>query len=413
MLSAILKLFKPAPPPPPQLHDFYGFRWQPNQPVPNVFQGYDLATAHGIYVGFRSTVLQLDTPVFGDGNTQVLLYALPAASAGLVSITNTVLQAAANPILETNPLFLQQLQGYLNYTNRCLNDIYLTAVGQQLLDALTQSAFPILIDPSVQGNKVQVGAGPSSYKSITTQMLTSLGNLNAGVVTALINQAMPGATLANKLTALAAAINALDLCSLFEPDNAYTHNFLANNMLYNGVAVDGTVLDAWLAGTDAGAFLNYLVTDATSVVGVRLVEYFRLAMIILLYAAAVAGHGTNSFVYFNVRRDTTDVHDLNATRPPAIGLAHELIHALHNANGTQPGAQISDFSTLLPELLCVGLGPFANAPISENAIRLQWNAIRHNADATNNMVVARRDIYDDPAQSNRTVLELRAASHTF
>jgi hypothetical protein len=404
------------PPPPPPLAERYGFRWQLNGAVPATFQGFNAATAApGVYVTFRPTLLDPDVQLFGNGGTQVPLFALPAApSQGLINITNQIIQQS-NPdqgLFVTTP-FLRALQGYLDYTNRCLNYIALTAIGQQLLTRLNQSHFAVFIDPGAAGNGIQVNNSNNSLCQVASQLLQNFNNLNLPLINQMIVDAIPGDTLLARLTQLATDINAMPLYSEFLQENAYPATFLQNHLAYLGGPVDGDDLRNWLMPNDGGAFVNFLQTDATLQNSVRLVYYFRLAVIIRLYAASGAGAGSGSAIYFNVRRDTADPLDLNSTRPPAIGLAHELIHAMHNAYGTQPGLQINEYSTMLAELLCVGLGPFNTAAISENAIRNQWAAIAAQTDATNNIAAPRRTIYDDPAQSHMTVDAIRLASRTY
>lgn len=414
MVDTIKSFFGSLLGPPPQLRDRYGFRWQPNQAVPAQFAGFNIATAAGgIYVGFRPAILDTDVPTFrGNGTTPV--YATPAVSAGLTTITGTILGLARpDQGLGVDNQLLGDLQGYLAYTNRCLNDLYLTAAGRALLDGLRNGAVPVFIDPAGGGgNAIQANNGNASLSAIATQMLLNPGNIDQQALSDLIVNAVPGNSLAARLTTLATQLNAMPLYSLFLQTGAYPANFLAGNLVFNGGPIDGPVLRDWIFQTDGGAFANLIAADATVVNAVHVESYFRLAMIVELRAHSAPGTGCGSAVYFNVRQDPGDPHDANTTRPPAIGLGHELVHAMHNAAGTQPGFQIQHVSTVLPELLCVGLGPFAAEPISENAIRGQWNAIRNNADQTNNIATGLRTIYEDPVVAGLTVDVLRGASRT-
>ncbi|HRH48840.1 MAG TPA: PAAR domain-containing protein [Panacibacter sp.] len=71
------------------------------------------------------------------------------------------------------------------------------------------------------------------------------------------------------------------------------------------------------------------------------------------------------------------------TRPPAIGLAHEIIHADHGANGTlytgsAPNDSKPNPGSLLPptapleELHTAGIPPNDSDPFTENKIRSEW-----------------------------------------
>lgn len=87
---------------------------------------------------------------------------------------------------------------------------------------------------------------------------------------------------------------------------------------------------------------------------------------------AEGGGGCASAVFFNP--EVTEVPGQGA-RPPFIGLAHELIHAWHNAMGTKQPSVDSE------EEFTVGLGAWARPDpnlITENRIRLDFDVpIRH------------------------------------
>ncbi|TQV82683.1 hypothetical protein FKG94_08120 [Exilibacterium tricleocarpae] len=102
------------------------------------------------------------------------------------------------------------------------------------------------------------------------------------------------------------------------------------------------------AGVAAGA-----VDDAKVVLGT------------VLRDGAVAGPGGHARVKWNASNLTAG----GVARPPYIGLGHELVHALHNTRGEQPGSENGHTTTALYEYLCVGLGVFATAPITENTLR--------------------------------------------
>jgi uncharacterized Zn-binding protein involved in type VI secretion len=79
------------------------------------------------------------------------------------------------------------------------------------------------------------------------------------------------------------------------------------------------------------------------------------------------GSGSGSTVSFNPDRGTIgDGSEPWMTRPPAVGLAHELVHAEHSAHGT------NDF-TPAGEDMAVGVAPYENQPFTENKIRDEWN----------------------------------------
>ena len=78
------------------------------------------------------------------------------------------------------------------------------------------------------------------------------------------------------------------------------------------------------------------------------------------------GSGSGTVVSFNPdRKQIGDGSEPWMTRPPAVGLAHELVHADHSANGT------NDF-TPAGEDMAVGLPPHDTQPFTENKIRDEW-----------------------------------------
>lgn len=83
-------------------------------------------------------------------------------------------------------------------------------------------------------------------------------------------------------------------------------------------------------------------------------------------ADGTPGSGSGSTVNFNPDRGTIgDGSEPWMTRPPAVGLAHELVHADHSAHGT------NDF-TPAGEDMAVGVPPYDKQPFTENKIRNEW-----------------------------------------
>jgi hypothetical protein len=99
------------------------------------------------------------------------------------------------------------------------------------------------------------------------------------------------------------------------------------------------------------------------------------------FRKCVGGKGTHAAVFFNP--DNKMGADGNE-RPVAISLAHELIHAHHFVHGTCARViRLEERNThLVNDLDCglgeeeartIGLGPYANEELSENAFRLLYN----------------------------------------
>ena len=84
------------------------------------------------------------------------------------------------------------------------------------------------------------------------------------------------------------------------------------------------------------------------------------------------GRGTGSKVSFNTEKTFHCVNDpAMHKRPPAIGLAHELIHALHHSLGTSLVVVIN-VNENLEEVVTTGMAPYQYEPISDNKLRTQW-----------------------------------------
>lgn len=78
------------------------------------------------------------------------------------------------------------------------------------------------------------------------------------------------------------------------------------------------------------------------------------------------GAGSDSTVRYNPNRTRVgDGSEPWMTRPPCIGLSHELVHAYHSANGT------NDF-TPAGEDMAVGVPPYDTNDVTENKIRHEW-----------------------------------------
>lgn len=104
-------------------------------------------------------------------------------------------------------------------------------------------------------------------------------------------------------------------------------------------------------------------------------EHAILATIVALREVSPCSNGSDAHVRWNPGAN----NPLNARRPPAIGLGHELVHAYFTCRGAQYGRDDGHYSTVLFEYRCVGLGPWDEYPQSENALRREWytHAVPH------------------------------------
>lgn len=154
----------------------------------------------------------------------------------------------------------------------------------------------------------------------------------------------------------------------------------------SGLDMTGPEIKAWMAsGTVPGRFSDQMKTQ------------LRLATLVALMPIeqhGVPGGGCSSTVGFAIDPQS----EMNQQRPPAIGLAHELVHAYLSGKGNQPGHEGPvDPTTVLFEFRCVGMGPWEGAAISENAFRNQWsvavNAHGATMDALNKRIPGPRVLY--------------------
>ncbi|QFT30903.1 PAAR motif protein [Labrenzia sp. THAF82] len=97
------------------------------------------------------------------------------------------------------------------------------------------------------------------------------------------------------------------------------------------------------------------------------------------------GSGCDTTVHYNPNRTSYGTAQPWQTRPPEIGLAHELIHAQHAADGELDFSKVDNDSKPDPadptkkakvikeEAKTVGIPPHDNEPYSENKIREEWD----------------------------------------
>ncbi|WP_428650948.1 M91 family zinc metallopeptidase [Roseibium sp.] len=97
------------------------------------------------------------------------------------------------------------------------------------------------------------------------------------------------------------------------------------------------------------------------------------------------GSGSNSTVHYNPDRTSIGSEEPWMTRPPEVGLAHEMAHAAHAANGEidttkvdndhkpDPSDPTKNAKVIKEEARTAGIPPYDNEPYSENTIRNEWD----------------------------------------
>jgi hypothetical protein len=395
----LLGFFFGPPAPAPQLQG-YGFAWAPGVAINNIqyITVTDQSPA-GLYVLVTPAVINNPDTFFENAGMQLgIIFPLPlASSAAFTQAMQGVRDDNNNLVTADNNLMLR-LEGFLRYTFYCLNYIAATPPGLNLLNALRNAAQTTYIMPSNVHNQT-AGMG---LCFVSQMVLTNNMNISVPQRAQLIQilEQASGAQGLNAFQWLANQINQMPLYSMYEQSNAYPPAFLNNNH----AALNAGDLQTWF-NTGSNCNLVQNLTAAQPIQNVRLLNFVRNAVIILLYANSPAGAGSGNWISFDIRdwannnigEDPTQ--NTMADRPPAIGLAHELIHGYHNTRGDEPGRDFGDYSTTIFELLCVGMGPWNAYAVTENAIRGAWppaGVWPPAGDPLNNRAVAQRTVYVAP-----------------
>lgn len=129
--------------------------------------------------------------------------------------------------------------------------------------------------------------------------------------------------------------------------------------------INATILESWATGPNFPTPFGINSQQSKDA---------KTILSMLLYEHTPRGVGISSSVRWNPQKISLSGE---RARPAFIGLAHELIHAWHNMNGSQPDFEL----TPLYEYICVGLGPWSNesAPpnlVTENRIRSDINGLQ-------------------------------------
>ncbi|ACC75061.1 M91 family zinc metallopeptidase [Paraburkholderia phymatum] len=231
------------------------------------------------------------------------------------------------------------------------------AAGHTLLDDLCTEvaaghrvAIADAVGTASGGNECAIVNGmPDDYQTDLAAALNgsynAVGNCISGAMTAM-----------GHAPALAASFNWLET----QIDNTPVYQLQgAPSVIPSSVTcganwISAATLQSWVSGH----------TAFPAGVALADVDSAKLVIGTVLAAGATRGIGGHT----RVRWNASNLTSAGTARPPYIGLGHELIHALHNMRGNQPGVE-NGTTTALYEYLCVGLGPYAAFPNTENALR--------------------------------------------
>lgn len=375
----------------------YGYRWQAGQGVPATLGTFDpAATPPGVYVAFMGDHLEDSLDPFGrDPGEPGTVYPQPVAV--LPAVTNLVNSVARNPPPNetgwTHPPAgrLADIGGFLAYGATCLDLLDQTAAGHTLLTTLSSAPHATFIKSTLRqgGNQTVVGAGAQDWMVDALTRAAKAYSSGAPVPANEVNAAVPlqyahiPGVLA-KWNQLAADMNAAPLYTLFQAAGASPPHYLYSFFRFRNRRLTGADLRNWCSSGGFGAFdatLRGMTTRRPD--GVQLRDMFLVALCVALYPVAPRGPGLQASISFSVRNEFINVQGAPDFRPPAIGLAHELMHALHYTRGSSPGYDFKTYSTTAAELMFTGIGPSATEPLNENAIRAQWAALNPPIDPSN------------------------------
>jgi hypothetical protein len=419
LIGYVSGLFARTPPP---AYSAYGFRWQAGTPVPAQLSSYDLngPVAPGLYVAFPPTSMDAMLDPFGrlPGGVGTVF---PMPGAPTPAMANLVAQMRQNPppgqaALFNNVTIQRQadLSSFLAYTNSCLEIINATAAGTALLQRITTGASSVFVTPGNGGN--QTFAADGNYVTRLTEIVTNFDTgspIPGQEIVAMVNVRYPGINgLGARFNQLAADVNALPMISLFVDQANFEATFLYTHFRYRQNRLTGANLLSWTSPGGFADFNRFLHSYANQYRNVLVRQFFLLALNVVLCPSSPPGAGTGAGVKFNVRNEGDNVLGSLTFRPPCVGLAHELMHAMHYGRGTAAGADFGHFTTTSAELLFVGITPFAAEPISENQIRGQYAGVPPPFIDPSNVwaVPALRTTYEPPTPP-ATAASLRTQFH--
>lgn len=253
---------------------------------------------------------------------------------------------------------LQDMYNFAAFTSTCLNYLWHTPVGRTILPVLSNGS--VSINYSSLGNQVAARDGEGSLNLVAREIYST---------------GKPG-----PVTQQAAArMNIFRFMGEFRRQPRWDLLTNPGANFPGDLRVNDDSLRSWIVEGRTPLGMEH-----------QQVEQLKLSTIATLDSCSPRGRGSGSNINFCNRK----TYDLNNIRPPAIGLAHELIHAYYSFRGSQCGRDM-DYTTPLFEFKCVGLGrPWSDLAVSENAIRNQWSAVVvPKADAMNHRQVLRRNAY--------------------
>ncbi len=409
-------LFSSPPKPPVTADSMIGFHYQPNAAL-----SFEIipknSTKSGIFVTMRAEEIERPATFFKDSSYGIdSLYPTSVTSPAWDSLLHDFI--SGHPNLDTDANIDSALaEGFLKYTYTCLNYLYRTPTGKKIIDALNRKGQTYIL-PSGMGNQITGASDNDAFPPLALKLINPNSYfIPADNLISLTHHLFKKSSPEDSLKALAKKINETPLYSLFKkPPYQYKNGFIPQylNQITGHQRILHNDLSNWFTKGDRSGFAKRLdLKRNVKIEEASIADFIRLATTIHLSPALPPGRGSSLVtVNFNTKYHQTYYPQ---SRPPAIGLGHELIHAYWAIKGEQLGKEISHPSTLLFELKCVGLGPWRTAKIAENALREDWNKLSQNGfDKYHKKKVTPRMVYDPLSPDTKTeLLEARKRSSTF
>lgn len=277
-----------------------------------------------------------------------------------------------------------RVRNFIKYTYYCLDLLYMTDAGKKIIDNILQQCKykqkKIYIGPSYMGGNQYLCKNKNASQCIVAQCLRT-NSSHGGVINKWLEKLYPE----ERKGKVRRILLYQNICSGY----IYTNGGCAKIKKRGGVPrfirkedilelnaaraslenayrkFDYALLCTWVKNKKKDVFSETGWVAAQK----RLMnEYLRNNIVVSLYGVSEAGDGSDVIINFMPGSYKGE------TRPPAIGLAHELIHAYYTVAGMQP--DIPDTDIVLTEIICIGAGPEELLNVqkvpNENCLRKEW-----------------------------------------
>lgn len=260
---------------------------------------------------------------------------------------------------------IEGVQDYIAGVSRCLDVIDSVPDGRRLLDAICRRSHQVSIQDTMNGNAcgakawsafplLPIAIKDKSAGAFATELKVAVEKAKAG-----------GLTLEHLGRQLAMGLSPATYKS--------AHNVVPPTQkapARPGASPQEVMLKAGLQTAAAMGILQDLMAGRRPVSDLPADWDYELPRLLRNYLTP--GRGAASKVSFNHMKTFHCIADpAMHRRPPAVGLAHELIHALHNSSGVNL-AIVKKNNENIEELITTGMPPYNFEELSDNKMRTQW-----------------------------------------